>query len=88
MLMVRGLTATSDDADVRLNRESIGKIYANRGADPNHWTTQIINIGKGKLNSGRNTLEIEGVLIDAGPGDHYDDFWVRDIVCFFHRRES
>ena len=49
--------------------------------DPDIWRHEQFVIKTNVLNSGNNTL-----LIDAVPtGSSFDDFLVRDIVCFFHQ---
>ena len=88
MLMVKGLTATDSDAEVKINGKSVGKIYSYEGANPKHWFTQIINIGAGILKDGDNELEVEAVdLPNPSAGDLYNDFYIRDVVCFFQRED-
>lgn len=87
MLMVKGLTVTESKVDVKINDTSVGNIFPYTGADPNHWFTQIINIDSGTLQDGDNELQIEAVSWPkAGPGDIYDDFYLRDVVCIFQQR--
>ena len=84
MFMVRGLTATESDVDVKINDTKVGVIENYNGADPNHWFTQIINIGSGILERRDNQLQIEAITYPhSTAGDVYDDFWIRDVVCFY-----
>ncbi len=83
MFMVKGLTATDSDVDVKINNMSVGKIFHSNSEDTG-WYTQIINIGTGVLNDGSNELQIEAVSFPgATPGNIYDDFYIRDVICFF-----
>jgi hypothetical protein len=86
-LMVKGLTQAEADVDVQINGESVGTIYRYTGANPAHWYSQIINIGPGVLHNGLNTLRLEavGVAGGGGGGNDFDDFAVRDVVCFFQQ---
>jgi hypothetical protein len=85
MLMVKGLTVATKPVDVKINNRSVGRIYPYRGADPNHWFTQIINIGSGILNHPYNELQIQAVDYVGGGDDNFDDFYLRDVVCFFNQ---
>ena len=86
MFMVKGLTATDSNVDVKINNTSVGKIFHYKGADPNHWFTQIINIGSGILSNGNNEIQIEAVSYPgATPGNIFDDFFIRDVVCVFQQ---
>ncbi len=85
MLMVKGLTQTLDNADavVKINDTSVGVIENYNGADSSHWFTQIIDIESGILESS-NKLSITAVPYEgAEPGNLFDDFRVKDVVCFF-----
>ncbi len=86
MLMVRGLTATDKNVSVVINGKPVGWIYNHKGANKNHWFTQIINIGKGVLKNGNNSIRIEGVSWKgAKPGNIIDDFAMKNIICFFQQ---
>lgn len=85
-LMVKGLTETNSDVDVKINNVSVGKIFHYKGANPNHWFSQTINIGGGILNNGDNELQLEAVTWPgATPNNLFDDFFLRDVVCFFQQ---
>lgn len=87
MFMVKGLTSTTNNVDVKINGKVIGKIYHYNGANASHWFTQIINVGKGYLNDGDNLLQIHAVSFpDAESGNIYDDFSIRDVIIFFQQR--
>ena len=99
MLMVSGLTWADPEqqqvVDVKINGQLVGHIYPYRwpteelrlGA-AKHWHTQVINIGAGVLKkSGNNTLELEAVPYPEATGTNaFDDFAVRDVVCFFKQQ--
>jgi hypothetical protein len=83
MFMVKGLTVTEKEVDVKINNTSVGKISPYTGANKDHWFTQIIHIGSEILNDGENELQLEAVDYEGGGSDHFDDFYLRDIICFF-----
>ena len=85
MLMVQGLTGATADVDVVINGVVVGHIFRYNGAHASHWYTNIINIEGGKLRDGDNTLRLLAVPTAGGGGDNFDDFAVRDVVCFFHQ---
>jgi hypothetical protein len=87
MFMVKGLTETNSDVNVKINNTKVGVIENYNGAKSSHWFTQIINIGGGILRSGDNELQIEAVSWSgATPGNLYDDFSIKDVVCFFQQK--
>ena len=48
------------------------------------WYTQTITVGPGVFRSGTNRLTIDAAPhTTSNPDDLFDDFTVRDIVCFF-----
>lgn len=84
MLMVRGLTETTSNVPVKINNKTVGNIYNYNGANSNHWFTQIINIGTTVLKDGNNEIQIGAVSWPgAESGNLYDDFAIRDVICFF-----
>jgi hypothetical protein len=88
--MVKGLTQAASNVDVVIangDEHLVGRIYRYNGANPAHWYTQTIEIGPGVLNNGPNTLRLVAVDIAGGGagGDDFDDFSVRDIICFFQQ---
>ncbi|MEA3325624.1 MAG: hypothetical protein U9Q37_10955 [Euryarchaeota archaeon] len=71
MFMVKGLTVTDSDVDVKINNTSVGKIFNYKGANSNHWFTQIVNIGSNILKNGNNELQLEAVsFAGATPSIH------------------
>lgn len=93
MLMVKGLTYSTEPVTVKINNKKVGSIFpyrlptkAERDATAQHWHTQIINIGGGILNSGNNELQMEAVGFPEATGTNaFDDFFVRDVICFFQQ---
>lgn len=86
MLMVKGLTSTNSNVPVKINNINVGEIFHYNGANSKHWFTQIINIGSGVLKDGNNELQIGAVSFPgANSGDLYDDFYIRDVICFFQQ---
>jgi hypothetical protein len=86
MLMVKGLTSTKSNVPVKINNIDVGYIFHYNGANSGHWFTQIINIGANILKDGNNELQIGAVSWPgAKPGDLYDDFYIRDVICFFQQ---
>ncbi len=90
MMMVQGLNDLEAKAEVLVNNERVGWLkptYIKVGTNDypiQGWKTQILNIGQQVLKDGENDLEIMPALHDsADPTDHYDEFAVRDVVCYF-----
>jgi hypothetical protein len=86
MLMVQGLLDAGLDVDVEINSEVVGQIFRYTGAEEGHWYTNIIRVAGAKLVDGENTIRLQAVPIagGGGTGNYYDNFAVRDVVCFFH----
>lgn len=88
-MMVRSLT--DGHARVVLNNDhEIGRISPSSSEDQSTWRQEQFvvhsNILSGANSDEANTLQIFPVQeADDVPGDH-DDFFVRDIVCFFHQQ--
>ncbi|MCP4004000.1 MAG: hypothetical protein GY725_07375 [bacterium] len=93
MLMVKGLNCAKDPVVVKINDKSVGHIFPNRWdyvshreQTVDHWSTQIINIGPRILKNGNNELQIEAIdYPEKTDQDQFDDFFVRDVVCFFQQ---
>lgn len=87
---IKGLTHTDQDVDVMVNSQVIGQIYrygGGGGESRDRWYTQMIAMNGSVLNDGYNELQINVVSWPgAGPGNLYDDFELKDIMCFFHQR--
>lgn len=89
-LMVRFLTDSvgPTEARVRINGVTIGQLQATSIEDQFTWRHEQFAIPSNILNHGsgnQNTLTISRVLEDDNVGGNFDDFQVRDIVCFFHQ---
>ena len=86
MFMVAGLTVANSDVRIRVNERDVGKIEHYNGADARHWFSQIVNIGPNILNDGMNEIEIRAVSWSgATEGDLWDDFFIKDVICFFQQ---
>ncbi len=84
MLMVKQLSHSTEPVNVKINNKVIGKIFPHLGADGEYWFTEIMNIEKGTLKDGSNELQIEAIGHPGSTaGNMYDDFYVRDVICFF-----
>jgi hypothetical protein len=84
--MVRGLTDSDQDVDVLINDTVVGSIGHYYGGDPRHWFSQTVQIDEGVLRNGENTLRIEATGLPVPrPGNLYDDFYIKDVVCFFQQ---
>ena len=86
MLSVQGLTHTDRDVDVQVNGVSVGKIchYGGQNETAGYWFTQTIHFGSNILNDGDNRIEIRAVTWPgATPTNRFDDFWLKDVICFF-----
>lgn len=86
MLMVKGLTSADMNVDVKINGKGVGKIFRYKGAHAQDWFTQIINIGPGTLKDGDNEIQLEAVSWPGASATNlFDDFYLRDVVCFFQQ---
>ncbi|MCG8693174.1 MAG: hypothetical protein MI806_18380 [Minwuiales bacterium] len=90
MFNVRHLTHTHRNVVVRVNNQEVGRIfpYSGRNEDANNWYTQTIVLNPGQLRDGDNELQIDAVRLDGAdtsPSNVFDDFSVKDVVCFFHQ---
>ena len=85
---VRGLTATTVNVAVKINNQEVGQIrrYGGDGDIVNNWYTQMIAVDGSTLNNGNNELQIQAVgWPGAEAGNLFDDFQLKDVVCFFHQ---
>jgi len=85
---VRGLTVANANVIVKINNEEVGQIrrYGGDGDIVNNWYTQMIAVGGDQLNDGNNELQITAVgWPGAEAGNLFDDFQLKDVVCFFHQ---
>ncbi|MEM8789453.1 MAG: hypothetical protein AAGE76_14430 [Pseudomonadota bacterium] len=86
LFMVRGLTG-GHPATVKVNNQFVGRIEAYPDAHPGHWYMQMINISGGPLKDGTNELQIDAAApANPGPGNQFDDFRVKNVLCFFQQK--
>lgn len=85
IMMVKGMTVTTASAEVHVNDKHIGWIFNNNGGGVNEWQTQIVHLDGSDLNDGDNQLELRGVTYSGGGDDHFDDYYVRNVICHFHQ---
>lgn len=85
--MVKGMTVTDENADVFVNDQKIGVLFNNKGGDRDHWQTQTVSMGGGRLETGANgnTLRVAPVTYQGGGNDSFDDFSIRNVICHFHQ---
>jgi hypothetical protein len=87
MFNVKGLTTTSDDVPVTINHQVVGHIHPYKGIPEDNWHNQIITFPGNILRNGNNDIRIEAITYSVTPpeGNIYDDFWLKDMVCFFQQ---
>mgnify|MGYP005664456007 CR=1 FL=1 len=85
VLMVKGMTVTNRHAKVFLNDKDVGLIFNNNGGGVNQWQTQTIHFNGSDLRNGENTVEFHGVTYEGGGADHFDDYYVRNVICHYHQ---
>lgn len=91
MFNIQHLTHTHRNVVVKVNGNEVGRIYPYSGEfeTAKNWYTQIITLTGSQLkSSGNNQLRIQAVRLD--PEDTtgtnvFDDFNIKDVVCFFHQ---
>lgn len=90
---VRGLTYANSSVNVKINNTTVGQIHpysgltnAERDNTANHWHTQMIAMNGTSLKDGDNEIQIEAVGFPGSTSTNkFDDFNVKDVVCFFHQ---
>lgn len=82
--MVKGMTATDDDADVFVNDKKVGVLFKAKDGNPNHWQTQTVWMDGSDLKDGDNVLRVGTVSNPTGT-DTFDDFTIRSVYCHFHQ---
>ena len=94
ILNVRHLTFASTSPVVKINNSPAGYIHpypelndADRNNAASHWHTQIFAVSGSQLNNGDNELQVEAVTFPnpGNPGNLFDDYEVKNVVCFFHK---
>lgn len=83
--MIKGLTVATEPLAVKVNNKFAGHIFPYVGANPNHWFSQTINISGALLNNGDNEFEVPAAINPSGTGGTYDDFFLRNVFCFFQQ---
>ena len=83
--MVKGLTVATEPLAVKVNNDFAGHIFPYVGADADHWFSQTINISGALLNNGDNELEAPAAINPSGIGSTYDDYFLRNVFCFFQQ---
>ena len=87
MFMVQGLTSTNSDVNIKINNKVVGVIENYKGANANHWFSQIVDIGEGILENGDNEIQIEAVSWSGASSNNlFDDFRIKDVICIFQQR--
>lgn len=87
--MVKGLTVTTTNPEIRVNNTLVGQIQRARGADRNHWFSQTVTIASGNtfpgaLQVGNNVLDIRAVPYPGASNDDlFDDFFLRNIILHY-----
>jgi len=89
---VRGLTHTNLDVNVKINNVVVGKIYrygglneAERTDTAQYWYTQMVALTGSQLKDGNNEIQIEAVTFPGGGKNNFDDFQLKNVICFFHQ---
>lgn len=93
---VRGLTFTAMNVNVKINNFVIGQIARYGGLNDeerrdtaNYWYTQMIAMEGSRLNNGSNEIQIEAVGFPGATNTNkFDDFELKDMMCFFHQSGS
>ncbi|HYR08622.1 MAG TPA: hypothetical protein VEQ60_12660 [Longimicrobium sp.] len=51
-----------------------------------HWYTQMIAFSGSTIFSGTNTIQIQAVQFpENSSSNRFDDFRIKDLICFFHQ---
>jgi hypothetical protein len=88
-LMVRGIVNFGTHAEVEINNQPAGVIFSSPNSSVTVWRTQTIVFNSLLLISGSgNQIVIRPVpLAFPSPANNFDNFHIKDVVCFF-RQES
>jgi hypothetical protein len=91
IMNIKGLVSATTEIDVRINNVSVGKIVpytypiAEQGSPGAHWYTQMIALEGTQLNNGSNEIKIQAVgFPEATMANQYDDFYLKNVICFYH----
>ncbi|HKS39055.1 MAG TPA: hypothetical protein VJX74_00465 [Blastocatellia bacterium] len=90
---VKGLTRSTSSVNVKINNLVVGQIHpysdltiAARDDNAKNWFTQMIAMNGTELKDGDNEIQIEAVgFPESTSTNKFDDFQLKDVVCFFHQ---
>ena len=87
LLMINVRALTDNSATIFINDKVVKPLTPCPQGNSSQWFSQHMVLQSDLLspNDGQNVIEIKRVLETGGGGDEFDDFLVRDIVCFFHQ---
>ncbi|MEC4817398.1 MAG: hypothetical protein SAK29_29610 [Scytonema sp. PMC 1069.18] len=74
---IRGITHTS--VSVKVNNKLIRQIAPDPSSNASYWYTQKIALDASLLRNGNNEVQIKAI------GNPAEQFWVKNMVCFFHQ---
>jgi hypothetical protein len=89
-LMVRGIINSGARAEVEINNQSVGAIFSSQNSFSTAWRTQtIVFDSKLLINGTGNQIVIRPALLDfPSPGNSFDNFHIRDVMCFFRQKSD
>jgi hypothetical protein len=89
LLMINVKNLTHNFAQVIINGTTLKALQPSSEADREQWFSQHKVLPSGLLSpvEGNNIIEIKRVLNNnpGNGGGQFDDFEIRDVVCFFHQ---
>ena len=87
LLMINVFGLTDGSATVIINNKIVKSLEPCPQGNSSQWFSQHMVLQSDLLspNDGQNLIEIKRVLETGNGGGTFDDFIVRDIVCFFHQ---
>ena len=86
--MVRGMTSTTDNADIFVNDIRVGVLNNNKGGETNQWQTQTVVFNGSVLVDGDNTLRMGAVPNTENQNDTFDNYHAKSIICHFHQESN
>ena len=87
LLMINVFGLTDGAATVIIDNKIVKSLQPCPEGNSSQWFSQHMVLQSDLLspNDGQNVIEIKRVLETGNGGGTFDDFIVRDIVCFFHQ---
>jgi hypothetical protein len=90
---IRGLTYATNTVNVKINNQVVGQIHpygglnnAERDDAAKYWYTQMIAVSGSTLVDGNNEIQIDAVGFPGATNTNkFDDFQLKDVICFFHQ---